>query len=272
MTNTDDTTQEFRFIVEDNMGKLADVRSTEDSLPLSVMYHAQSVFLLNSGIFTKCRGEVPASVYDWLKDHQLTLAQIPRATIVRYSTDVPQRAYCVDERTQFYCGPEDFNPWRVDRYGDLELCHGNGQQLLVLNWKGFERLIEQLSDWVRKVHPDLQYVYAPPRGGLVLAVTLSHRLGLKMLIEQPWIPDMRSKTLWVDDVYGTGQTFNAACGDRPTNRFGAYAVWGSRMQSLDCWYGFYAPGDTWIVFPWESDAPDVITADEQDYRRRRATA
>ncbi len=164
------------------------------------------------------------------------------------------------------------SPFCPDLQGDLD--HQGDTTRLLLHWKGFDKTIQKLVAWVNEFHPEIEYVYGPPRGGLVLAVALSHHLNIKMLSAPPWIPNMRLKTLWVDDIYGTGETFNAAKGNlertADVNHYGAYAVWVTRDPAIDAWYGCVMRNEDWVVFPWEADDPQLASADETDYLQRRS--
>ena len=64
-----------------------------------------------------------------------------------------------------------------------------------LSWADFDRALD--SAVARLASCSLSGVYGVPRGGLVLAVCLSHRLGIPLL-EQP-----QAGCLVVDDIYET---------------------------------------------------------------------
>ena len=70
-----------------------------------------------------------------------------------------------------------------------------------LSWADFDRALD--SAVARLASCSLSGVYGVPRGGLVLAVCLSHRLGIPLL-EQP-----QAGCLVVDDIYETGRTVAA---------------------------------------------------------------
>ena len=70
--------------------------------------------------------------------------------------------------------------------------------MLTLGWNDVELAVETLVASVTA--QTFVGVYGVPRGGLVLAVVLSHRLGLPLLLEPT------AGCLVVDDVYETGQT------------------------------------------------------------------
>ena len=67
-----------------------------------------------------------------------------------------------------------------------------------LNWVDFYECI--YSIYIRCKNKKFEGVYGIPRGGLCLAVALSHSLGLPLL-DKP-----KNNSLIVDDVYDTGCT------------------------------------------------------------------
>jgi len=94
-----------------------------------------------------------------------------------------------------------------------------------------------------------------PRGGLVLAVALSHRLELPLLSEpQPGC-------LVVDDVFETGRTLAP---HRELER-STLLVWISKAEPL-WWQAVEVdPSPEWIVFPWEN--AERAAVDERRYRQ-----
>ena len=124
-----------------------------------------------------------------------------------------------------------------------------------LTWQAFERAVDQIAE--RYDPAAFQGIHGIPRGGLVLAVALSHRL------ELPLLSTAEPGCLVVDDVYETGQTvapYRHLQGSQ-------VVVWVSKSEPL--WWDAVevTPSAEWIVFPWESQA--AAAADEQRYRQSR---
>jgi len=125
-----------------------------------------------------------------------------------------------------------------------------------LSWHDFDRAVETIAATCQGA--GLCGIHGIPRGGLVLAVALSHRLALPLL-EQP-----TPGCLVVDDVYETGRTLE------PYRRLeGArHVVWLSKVEPL-WWQAVEVTASSeWIVFPWESSG--AAAADEALYRASRA--
>jgi hypoxanthine phosphoribosyltransferase len=95
-------------------------------------------------------------------------------------------------------------------------------------------------------HQGCTGVYGAPRGGLPLAVLLSHWLGLPLL-DRP-----SSSMLWVDDIVDSGQTLARSRTDFPSARFLAW-VTRTRQDGLDAFLTLAGTvhAEAWVVFPWE---------------------
>ena len=128
--------------------------------------------------------------------------------------------------------------------------------MLTLGWHDFEQAVETVVSSC--AGQTFAGVYGVPRGGLVLAVVLSHRLEMPLLLEP--CPGC----LVVDDVYETGQTL-APYQDLED---ASVWVWVSKVEPQWWQAALVIPSREWIVFPWEN--PSAAIADEQQYRASRA--
>jgi hypoxanthine phosphoribosyltransferase len=128
-----------------------------------------------------------------------------------------------------------------------------------LSWQDFDRAVEQMAR-ICGGRPTnaICGIFGIPRGGLMLAVALSHRLELPLLNEpQPGC-------LVVDDVYETGRTL-APYRDLEGSTL---LVWISKAVPL-WWQAVEVyPSPQWIVFPWEN--AERAAADERRYRLERS--
>ena len=126
----------------------------------------------------------------------------------------------------------------------------------VLSWAQFDQAVQLLAS--RFADSSVTGVYGVPRGGLCLAVALSHA------IERPLLSVPEPSALIVDDVYETGRTLQALKSQVPQASF---AVWVSK-SSPDWWAAaVVAASSEWVVFPWEN--LEQVRADEQAYRASR---
>ena len=107
-------------------------------------------------------------------------------------------------------------------------------------WNEFDESVDYIANQSR--FWELSGIYGVPRGGLCLAVALSHRLNIE-LIEKPL-----KNSLIVDDVYETGITLSNFKDIKGANFF----VLVSKTEPI--WWNTVnlSKKKEWIVFPWEN--------------------
>lgn len=110
----------------------------------------------------------------------------------------------------------------------------------LLSWNEFNDCIESITDSC--LNTKFSGVYGFPRGGICLAVALSHSLNIPFLLEP------RPGSLIVDDVYEGGSTLE---GVKDIPQITAF-VWLSKKEPL--WWQAYetTKSNEWLVFPWEN--------------------
>ena len=129
---------------------------------------------------------------------------------------------------------------------------------LYITWEGYDSYIDSITNWVKTSDLNLGAVYGLPRGGLPIAVSLSHRLHLPLLMDyydRKIVTD--KKILVVDDIADTGHTLKDF-----ENKHNIICTFHYHEQSIiepDYW--IHKKDDDWIVYPWELNDSDEI----QDY-------
>ena len=120
-----------------------------------------------------------------------------------------------------------------------------------LNWNDFNFCVQSITKSCSQ--KKFSGVYGFPRGGLCLAVAISHSLRI------PFLTELQPNALVVDDVYETGLTLNKALGEPGTTAF----VWFSKIKP-DWWHSVEtcAP-EEWLVFPWEE--PSFAVKEQEAY-------
>jgi hypoxanthine phosphoribosyltransferase len=120
-------------------------------------------------------------------------------------------------------------------------------------WAAFDEDAKKLARRIRRVGLP-KNIYGKPRGGLILAVRLSHLLKRSMILEEDQIG---RDTLIVDDTCDTGATLSrlANLTDYPiatlfNNEFRKIKV--PRIIYAQLTHG------AWIVFPWESKRSSAV--------------
>ena len=123
------------------------------------------------------------------------------------------------------------------------------------SWSEFDKCVEQIAKECKFL--ELSGIYGIPRGGLCLAVALSHKLKIN-LISKPI-----KNSLIVDDIYDSGITLN---GFKDIEGALFYVLF-SKIEPI-WWNTVNLPKKgEWIVFPWENHRN--ITGDRNDYIRKR---
>ena len=109
-----------------------------------------------------------------------------------------------------------------------------------LDWNEFDECVYSITNQCR--NKSFVGVYGFPRGGLCLAVALSHSLGI-LLLDEP-----KNNSLIVDDIYDTGYTLERTKHLKNTE----VHVWISKKKPT-WWNAYkYTIEKEWIVFPWEN--------------------
>ena len=122
-------------------------------------------------------------------------------------------------------------------------------------WNDFDRSVEYIANQCQ--YWQLSGIYGIPRGGLCLAVALSHKLNIK-LIEKPL-----KNSLIVDDVFETGATLSNYKNIEGVNFF----VLVSKKKPI--WWNTvnFVHKNEWVVFPWEDKNNELI--EQKDYKSIR---
>ena len=125
-------------------------------------------------------------------------------------------------------------------------------------WSEFDKSVEHIYNKCKFI--EFSGIYGVPRGGLCLAVALSHKLKIN-LISKPL-----KNALIVDDVYETGITLNTF-----KNVEGAmFFVLFSKIKPI--WWNtvHISKKSEWIVFPWENSSN--LQSDRDEYLKKRGVS
>ena len=122
-------------------------------------------------------------------------------------------------------------------------------------WNEFDKSVDYIAKKCK--FWKLSGIYGVPRGGLCLAVALSHKLNIQ-LIEEPL-----KNSLIVDDVYETGITLSNFKDIEGAN----FYVLISKKKPI--WWNTVnlSTKREWIVFPWEQKTNHL--EDENEYKKKR---
>ena len=136
-----------------------------------------------------------------------------------------------------------------------------GVKKVYVEWEDLERDIDKIVSQVKEV----DYVVGIPRGGLIIAVMVSHRLGIKHMtvdhlekLEEFNLDIDKKRILIVDDISDSGQTLKRYKKDGYTTA--TLDVRNSTITVPDH-YVNWLDNTNWIVYPWEMKYSKTI----QDY-------
>lgn len=117
-----------------------------------------------------------------------------------------------------------------------------------ISWSWVDHQINVIADKLNNTS-EFAAVTGVPRGGLIPAVMLSHKLGLKYIPYQQAI-SKRRPVLVVDDISDSGLTLTdiGARGFKTATLCVRYST-----QYTPDYYGEEITSDRWLVFPWEEN-------------------
>ena len=123
------------------------------------------------------------------------------------------------------------------------------------SWNEFDKSVENIADKCKFLN--FSGIYGVPRGGLCLAVALSHKLKINLITEPI------KNSLIVDDVYETGITLNTFKDIEGAMFFVLF----SKIKPK--WWNtvHISKEKEWIVFPWENASN--LDSDRNDYIKKR---
>jgi hypoxanthine phosphoribosyltransferase len=122
-------------------------------------------------------------------------------------------------------------------------------------WSEFDKSVEHIADKCKFLK--FSGIYGVPRGGLCLAVALSHKLKIN-LISEP-----KKNSLIVDDIYETGTTLNTFKDIEGATFFVLFS------KIAPTWWNTVDLSDKreWIVFPWENNVD--VQNERNEYIKKR---
>ena len=134
---------------------------------------------------------------------------------------------------------------------------------LYVTWEQIEQDVDKIVSDLLK-HADIDYVVGIPRGGLIIAVMISHRLGVKHMtidhlekLEEFDLDIDKKKILIVDDISDSGQTLKRFRKDYTTATLDVR----NTTIAIPQFYVNWLDNADWIVYPWERKDSKTI----QDY-------
>lgn len=120
-----------------------------------------------------------------------------------------------------------------------------------IDWSTIDQLITIIARKIMASDAEIQGIYGIPRGGLIPAVLLSHKLGV------PLVSSVKNHSLIVDDISDSGNTLINLLNKThypisPTHKLYTATVFERKYTSfMPDFIGKRIEYQDWIVFPWE---------------------
>ena len=130
-----------------------------------------------------------------------------------------------------------------------------------LKWRDIEEAIEKLAANIKASDIPVEAVTGLPRGGLIPAVLLSHKLDIPYTDPSNELFEEYENILFVDDICDSGHTL-----EQYSQIFTTATLHYKRSAKVEpnFWWKL-ATEDEWIVYPWESKNSKTIA----DYASKR---
>lgn len=129
------------------------------------------------------------------------------------------------------------------------------------DWQFIQDAVERLALNIENSDFEYEAVTGLPRGGLVPAVMLSHRLGIPFFSKDEGSGDF-VRILIVDDICDSGVTLEKYKEFNEFVKTVTIHYKPSACYEPDFWFRM-ASEDEWIVYPWEREDSETI----QDYKK-----
>ena len=128
----------------------------------------------------------------------------------------------------------------------------NIKSKIYLSWDDIDHLVDIIS---KHTPEEIDSIMGLPRGGLIPAVILSHKLNLPLVFKPT------KNTLIVDDICDSGKTFIEIDSKYPNLKFACLHLKPHTSKFTPHIWAISWDSDDWIVYPWENKEADAI----QDY-------
>jgi|TARA_B100000282_G_C31399818_1_gene339615 hypoxanthine phosphoribosyltransferase len=123
-----------------------------------------------------------------------------------------------------------------------------------VTWNVIDEAVTDIAFNIKNTNKDFKGVYGIPRGGLILAVMLSHKLDIPLIMS---VDELDENSIIIDDIADTGKTLL----DFVEYESYVVTIHEHEQSLIKPDYSVIDKGDKWIVYPWETEDSEEI----QDY-------
>ena len=120
-----------------------------------------------------------------------------------------------------------------------------------ITWDYIETAVDNIASQVKSSGLDIQHIFGMPRGGLIPAVMLSHKLNIPLLRTGMVL---NNKVLIIDDICDSGLTLHKY-------KLPTATIHTKETASVQPTFHYEVVDKDWIVYPWERADSKTI----QDY-------
>ena len=121
-----------------------------------------------------------------------------------------------------------------------------------MNWSEIESIVKRLSNQISKLPRTFSSITTVSRGGLIPARLIADQLDIKKIFVDK--RKINSNSLFVDDIYDTGDTFNEIIKrvDVPSKLvFVTLFARRGKKYPKQLLYGKKTNNNAYVVFPWD---------------------
>ena len=124
-----------------------------------------------------------------------------------------------------------------------------------LTWEYIDNAMSDLASKIKESGLTISSIYGLPRGGLIPAVILSHKLNVPLF--KTGFDVLVGSVLIVDDICDTGETLEKY------TMFPIATIHTKPTAIVQPTFHYEEIGTEWIVYPWEQDDSETIA----DYKK-----
>ena len=124
-----------------------------------------------------------------------------------------------------------------------------------ISWEKFGEMCETLVEKLKTDSRKIDFIYSPPRGGLPIAVYISHHLEISMINHISWgLDKIQNYILVIDDVSDTGKTlFDINYRLKSAGKKTIFATLHYKPKSIVIPDYYVEETENWLIYPWECD-------------------
>lgn len=124
-----------------------------------------------------------------------------------------------------------------------------------ITWRNVDDAVTTLAHRIKESGIEITSIYGLPRGGLIPAVMLSHKLDIPLF--RSGYDVLLGTTLIVDDICDTGETLEKYA------KYPIATIHYKETAVIEPMFWYAIVGNVWVSYPWENYNAEAI----QDYKK-----